>query len=201
MTLFWARGSLPGCASSRRSKPSPGLMRPTLQSDCFGAGSKSVVGSRMDLGNGNQEGCNFLWFMTLIPCSCKSRSIKSDSNGGMKTSFDGLRGEGMKQRHSVVPCRPRKYSKSCIPQISTGFGYTLIEMLNHVAYSLVPLHLLGGWLRPEDSLKMILALAPGVTEALVIGSIWRGNVPQHPKNTQGLSNLDDGSKPDLDGQL
>ena len=104
----------------------------------------------------------------------------------MKTSFDGLRGEGMKQRHSVVPCRPRKYSKSCIPQISTGFGYTLIEMLNHVAYSLVPLHLLGGWLRPEDSLKMILALAPGVTEALVIGSIWRGNVPQHPTDTQGL---------------
>ena len=140
-------------------------------------------------------------FMTLIPCSCKSRSIKSDSNGGMKTSFDGLRGDSMKQRHFVVPCRPRKYSKSCIPQTSTGFGYTLIEMLNHVAYSLVPLHLLGGWLRPEDSLKMILALAPGVTEALVIVSIWRGNVPQHPTDTQGLPNLDDGSKPDLDGQL
>ena len=90
----------------------------------------------MVLGDGKQGESVLLSFKTQAPC--RSRSIKSDSNGGMKTFFVGRQAEGMKQRHSVVLCRPSKQSKSCTLRTLTGFGFRLTEMPNLVLFSLVP---------------------------------------------------------------
>ena len=198
MTLFWARGSLPGCASSRRSKPSPGLMRPTLQSDCFGAGSKSVVGSRMDLGNGKQEGCKV---HDANPLQLQKQKHQIRQQWRHEDLFRWATG----RRHEAAALRGALPAAKILQELhSSDLDWIRLHADRNAESRSVLLGAVAsfGWLakargQPEDDSCACAWCHRSLGDWLHLA--WE--CPAASNRHTRPANLDDGSKPDLDGQL